>query len=183
MGEKMNSFFGTKYTLTSCCAGFVLALDQATKIFIHTRMDLGQTYTIVPYFFNIHYIRNPGGVFGFFGASPELVRFILFQCLPVVCVGVIFLMLRSTYNKLEITALGFILGGAFGNYMDRLKFGSVIDFIDWYVVWGQREWHWPTFNIADSFIVVGIFILAFCQIRGSTTTQKEAATTNLLSSA
>ena len=160
----MNALFSLKYTLTACCAGFVLALDQATKVAIHTRMELHEALVIIPSFFNIYYTRNPGGAFGLFGASSEFVRFILFLFFPIVCVFIIFLMLRSTYNKLEVVALGFILGGAFGNYMDRLRFGSVIDFIDWYIIVGDREWHWPTFNMADSFIVTGIFILIFCQI-------------------
>ena len=160
----MNTLFSLKYTLTACCAGFVLALDQATKIAIHTRMELYETIVIIPRFFNIYYTRNPGGAFGLFGASSESVRFILFLLFPVICVFIIFLMLRSAYNKLEVVALGFILGGAFGNYMDRLRFGSVIDFIDWYITVDSREWHWPTFNMADSFIVTGICLLLFCQI-------------------
>ena len=160
----MKSFFGIKYILASCSAGFVLALDQATKILIHTQMELGETLVVIPRFFNIYYIRNPGGAFGLFGASSEWVRFVLFLFFPIVCVFIIFLMLRSSYNKLEIASFGFILGGAFGNYMDRLKFGSVIDFIDWYVILGGKEWHWPTFNIADCFIMVGIGILIFLNI-------------------
>lgn len=162
-----------KYSLTACCAGFVLALDQATKLFVHTKMSLGETIVVVPWFFSLHYTRNTGGAFGLFSASSELVRFILFILFPIVCVFIIFIILKKTYNRLEIIALGFILGGAFGNYMDRLKFGSVIDFIDWYVILADREWHWPTFNMADSFIVVGVFILGICQFLESRKTIKK----------
>ena len=154
-------------------SGFVLALDQATKLFVHTKTELGEIITVIPWFFNIRYIRNPGGAFGLFGASSESVRFILFLLFPILCVFFIFLILRKTYNRFEIIALGFILGGAFGNYMDRLKFGAVIDFIDWYVVLGEKEWHWPTFNMADSFIVTGVCILGICQFLESRRVKKE----------
>ena len=155
----MKSLLNGKYVLFASLSGFVLIVDQATKFMVHTGMELGETKVVIPYLFNIHYIRNPGGAFGLFGASSELVRFILFLLVPLVCVFFIFLILRKAHSKLEIAALGFILGGAFGNYVDRLRFGSVIDFLDWYVSWGEKSWHWPTFNIADSFIVIGVFIL------------------------
>ena len=151
----MKPLLNLKYSLTATAAGFVLAIDQATKILVHTRMELGETIPVVSSFFNFHYVRNSGGAFGLFGSSSELVKFILFLFFPIICVFIIFLVLRTTESKTEITALGFILGGAFGNYIDRLKLGSVVDFIDWYVTVGENSWHWPTFNMADSFIVIG----------------------------
>lgn len=172
----MKPLLSLKYSLTAVAAGFVLAIDQATKIYIHTQFALGETKTIVPHFFNIHYIRNPGGAFGLFGASSELIKFILFLFFPIICVFIIFLVLRTTESKTEITALGFILGGAFGNYIDRMKLGSVVDFIDWYVTVGGRSWHWPTFNMADSFIVIGGFMLIayhiYCHIQENKKNQK-----------
>ena len=71
------------------------------------------------------------------------------------------MMLRETKQKFQILALSFILGGAAGNYLDRVRLGYVIDFIDWHV----KDWHWPTFNVADSFILIGISILAFFYFR------------------
>ena len=155
----MKPLLNTKYILVLSLAGFVLAFDQATKLMVHTGMELGETKVVIPYLFNIHYIRNPGGAFGLFGASSELVRFVLLLLLPLICF-IVFWLLQKTQSKLAITSLGFILGGAFGNFMDRLKFGSVIDFLDWYVFWGEESsWHWPTFNIADLFFITGVFIL------------------------
>lgn len=159
----MSSFY--KYMLSAAACGMALGLDQASKIFIHTSMELGETWTVIKGFFNIHYIRNPGGAFGLFSAGPEWLRFALFILFPIVCVFVIFLVLRESKSKWETLALGWILGGAFGNYIDRLKLGSVIDFIDWYVSVGGGEWHWPTFNMADSFIVLGVGILITLQLR------------------
>ena len=151
-----------KYSLTAAAAGFVFALDQAVKLLIYSMMETGETILVIPHFFNIHYIRNPGGAFGLFAGGPEPLRVVLFLLFPVVCVIFIILMLRGTENKLEITALGFILGGALGNYTDRLKFGAVIDFIDWHAM---DYWHWPTFNIADSFIVIGVGLVVFLQLK------------------
>ena len=153
---------GIKYSLTAAAAGFVFALDQAVKLLVYSRMEIGETIELIPHFFNIHYIRNPGGVFGLFAAGPEFLRFILFLLFPVLCIVFIFFMLKETKNKTEVTALGFVLGGALGNYTDRLKFGAVIDFIDWHA---KDLWHWPTFNIADSFIVVGVGLVIFLQLK------------------
>ena len=144
-----------KYLLALCFAGFVLALDQATKIYIHTTMELGETIKIIPHFFNIQYVRNPGGAFGLFSNSSEYVRWILFMVFPLIWIPVIFSIFRDTNDKRQVIALGFIFGGAVGNYVDRLRLGYVIDFIDWYV----KSFHWPIFNIADSFIVIGVFTL------------------------
>lgn len=58
-------------------------------------------------------------------------------------------------NRLKIIALACIIGGALGNVIDRLRFGAVLDFLDFY----YQSWHWPAFNLADSFICIGVFIL------------------------
>lgn len=150
-----------KYLFTAVISGFVLCLDQATKIFIHTQVSLEESITVIEGFFNIVYIRNSGGIFGLFGGSHELIRFILFLFFPLACVVFIFMMLRETQNRFQILALSFILGGAAGNYLDRIRLGYVIDFIDWHA----KGWHWPTFNIADSFIVTGVSILSFFYIK------------------
>lgn len=144
-----------KYLQALCFAGFVLALDQATKLYIHTSMKLGESFPVIPHFFDIQYVHNKGGAFGLFSNSHEYIRWVLFLVFPVFCMGLIFSILKDTTNKLQVTALGLIFGGAIGNYIDRVRLGYVIDFIDWYV----KDWHWPIFNIADSFIVVGVFIL------------------------
>ena len=144
-----------KYVLALCFAGCVLALDQATKIWIHTSMQVGDSFPVIPKFFDIQYVRNQGGAFGLFSESHEYVRWILFLFFPIVCMLLIFALLRDTGDKLQIIALGFIFGGAIGNYVDRVRLGYVIDFIDWYV----KDFHWPIFNLADSFIVIGVFIM------------------------
>ncbi|MGI9548980.1 MAG: signal peptidase II [Bdellovibrionales bacterium] len=145
-----------KYFLTSLVASFVVAIDQATKIYIHTQVKMGNPIEVIAGFFNINYVRNPGGAFGLFSESSVFIRYTLFLLFPLICIYIIFMMLKDTKNKLQIVSLSFILGGAFGNYIDRIRFGYVIDFIDWYV----KDLHWPTFNLADSFIVIGVSILS-----------------------
>lgn len=146
-----------KYFISSLIAGFVVALDQATKIYVHTQVPMGKILSIVPGFLNISYVRNQGGAFGLFSESSPVVRHILFLLFPIFCVFLILTMIKETNNKVQIFALGSILGGAVGNYLDRVRFGYVVDFLDCYI----RDFHWPTFNIADSFIVMGVCTLLF----------------------
>lgn len=151
-----------KYLFTAVASLCVFCLDQATKIFVHLHIPMTKPKTVIEGFFNIAYVRNPGGAFGLFGESHEILRFILFLLFPLVCVGLIIMMLKETQNRYQILALSFVLGGAAGNYIDRIRLGYVIDFIDWHI---KDLWHWPTFNIADTFIVIGVFILLFYYIK------------------
>ncbi len=145
-----------KYFLTAIITGFIIAFDQATKLYVHTQVTMGKPIAVIKGFFNINYVHNSGGAFGLFSESNDFIRYTLFLLFPLICMFLIFVMLRDTKNKLQIVALSFITGGAIGNYMDRIRLGYVIDFIDWYI----KDLHWPTFNIADSFIVIGVCILS-----------------------
>ncbi len=137
----------------------LLILDQATKYVIHTGMALHESIPVLPGFFNITYIRNPGAAFGFLaGASPTF-RYVFFIGVTVAAIGLIIHYLR-TYaagDQLLTISLGMILSGAIGNLIDRVRFGEVIDFLDVYL----GTTHWPAFNVADSAISVGAFILFF----------------------
>jgi len=152
----MKSLFW-KALLTATSAGWVFCLDQASKIFAHTQLIRQKPQVIIEGFFNLAYVTNKGGAFGLFHGGPEWVRIVLFLLVPLFCFVLIFIMLREAYRPLHVLALGFILGGALGNYVDRLRLGYVVDFLDFYV----KDWHWPTFNFADSFIVVGVVLLSF----------------------
>ena len=137
----------------------LLILDQVTKYVIHTGMALHESIPVLPGFFNITYIRNPGAAFGFLaGASPTF-RYVFFIGVTVAAIGLILHYLR-TYaagDQLLTVSLGMILSGAIGNLIDRVRFGEVIDFLDIYL----GTTHWPAFNVADSAISVGAFILFF----------------------
>ena len=141
----------------------LIVIDQVTKYFIHTGMALHESIPVIPGFFSITYIRNPGAAFGFLaGASPTF-RYVFFIGVTLAAIGLILHYLR-TYaadDQLLTISLGMILSGAVGNLIDRVRFGEVIDFLDVYL--GTS--HWPAFNVADSAISVGAFILFIHLIR------------------
>ena len=151
----------TKYILLSIISVIVLFLDQASKIFIDRTMDLHSSITVVKNFFNITYIRNKGAAFGFLAESSfRLPFFILISIIAGIVIIGIFRKLRPE-QKLTAVSLSLIFAGALGNLIDRIRLGEVIDFI--YVHW--YEHYWPAFNVADSAICVGVFLLAVDMLR------------------
>ena len=147
-----------KYYLLMLIAGVSLILDQWTKILILSHFQYGETYPIIQDIFHFTYVRNPGAAFGIFRDFPELFRKIFFLSLPPIAMVVILNILRTVEEEdlWQIFALSMIFGGAFGNYIDRIRFGYVVDFLDFHY---KNVWSYPAFNIADSCIVSGICIL------------------------
>jgi signal peptidase II len=154
----------------------VLVLDQASKVGAHLFLRGRPPVEIVPGFFNLIYSRNPGGLFGYFSELGDPWRTLLLTLLPVFAIAlVIFYIAHSEESeRLTLTALALVLGGAVGNLIDRLFRGEVVDFLDVYVSSPRyADWllerfgtaHWPTFNIADSAIVCGACLLALGIIR------------------
>ena len=143
-----------KYFIFLTVSFAIVALDQATKLIIHTQFNLGEKKVIIPGFFNITYIKNQGGVFGLFSQSNDVIRLVLFLILPVLA----FVLLVSIIHKLHINqkyqllAFSSIFGGALGNYIDRIHFGYVVDFLDFHF----RGFVWPAFNVGDICIVMGV---------------------------
>ena len=149
----------TKYRMLIIIAGLVAVLDQLSKYIITRYIELYQPITVIPGFFNLTHIHNPGGAFGFFaGQSPE-VRSFVFIFISFLALGFILYFYRSTPDTHKLLAAGFamIFGGAVGNMIDRIRFGKVVDFLDVYV----KHWHWPAFNIADSAISIGMAIFIY----------------------
>lgn len=136
----------------------VLPLDQLTKLWIAERFHYGERVVVIPGFFDLTHVRNPGGAFSFFAEGPAEQRMMFFVGSTLVAVALLIVFLRrlGAEDRLAATALGVILGGALGNLIDRLAYGEVIDFLDFHL-WGGYTW--PTFNVADSAIVVGVCIL------------------------
>ena len=153
-----------KYIVFVILAIIVIALDQITKMYIHTEFTYGQSKTIIPEFFNLTYVRNQGAAFGIFRDSAETFRHIFFLAIPPIAVLIILGYLKATpsWDRIQIWALSGIAGGALGNYVDRIKYGYVIDFLDFHY---KGMYHYPSFNIADSAIVVGVAILFFLTLR------------------
>ena len=161
----------------------VLFLDQLTKILAHAWLP-GRTVEIVPGLFNLVYSRNPGGLFGYFGDLPDPWRGLLLTLLPLAAVVMIALFLGrgEGVDRRTLTGLGLILGGALGNLIDRVFRGEVVDFLDVYAPdsafsdWLVRRFgthHWPTFNLADSAIVVGACLLLLTIVRPPRPSGKE----------
>lgn len=149
-----------KYFLLAAVAALVVVLDQLTKLYVHTHFELGEYIPVIPDFFNITYVRNPGAAFGFMRDSHETFRTIFFLSMPPLAMITILAILKGVANNdsIQILALSGIFGGAVGNYLDRLRFGFVVDFLDFH--W-KNKYNFPAFNIADSAIVVGVGVLLF----------------------
>lgn len=138
----------------------IVFFDQLTKIIVDRTMALYQSIPIVDGLFNFTYVRNAGAAFGIFAGSAETFRRPFLILVSILASGFIVTLLRRLADgeKGLITALTFILGGAVGNLIDRMIYGEVIDFLD--VYW--RDHHWPAFNVADSFITIGVAVALFC---------------------
>lgn len=145
-----------KYLWTGVISMAVLALDQATKYLILSRFQLFETKTVIPGFFNIVSVRNRGAAFGILAGASDAWRGAFFITATLAAVFFIGWLLKKSEDRISVIAFALIAGGAAGNLIDRLRFGVVVDFIDWYV----KGWHWPTFNIADSAITTGVVLLA-----------------------
>lgn len=154
----------------------VLALDQITKIAVDAALKTRGPVEVVPGFFNLWYSRNRGGLFGYFQNLPDPWRGLLLTLVPVLVVAAIAWFLATTRDSSRFTLLGLalILGGAVGNLVDRVLRGEVIDFLDVYasspslqdrLVERFGTAHWPTFNVADSAIVVGACLLVLDVLR------------------
>lgn len=116
---------------------------------------------VIDGFFDLRYVENCASAFGLMSQVPESFRFPFFLVVSILAVAFIpYLYTKTPANqRLMLYALPFVLGGALGNLIDRLVYRYVIDFIRWYVVIDGEEMQWPTFNIADAAIVVGIGLM------------------------
>jgi signal peptidase II len=135
-----------------------LPLDQLSKLWIASHAAYGVPRPVIEGFFYLTYVRNPGAAFSLFAGAPEAWRVGGFIGLTLVAIVAIFSFLRRLEpgDRLSAAALGLILAGAIGNLIDRVRFKEVVDFLDFRLIGGYV---WPTFNLADSFIVVGTAFL------------------------
>ena len=137
-------------------ASAVIILDQATKWWVVTIfMDPPRVVDVWP-FFNVVMVWNRGVTFGFLGNAPFWGQW-AFVGLSLAIVAILLLWLRRAETKWRAAAIGLIIGGALGNVIDRVHYGAVADFLDFYVA----GYHWPAFNLADSAITLGVAIMFF----------------------
>ena len=140
----------------------VVVGDQLSKLWILDNFALYDSRVIIPGFFNLTFLRNTGAAFGMLSEMPLLWRQIFFITIAVVALVALIIMQRKMGrdNIWYTLSLSFIGGGAVGNVIDRVLYGSVVDFLDVYI--GKH--HWPAFNVADSAIFVGVAIFLLLQI-------------------
>lgn len=138
-------------------AAVVIVFDQITKAVIAERLFVYGTHKVIDGFFSLVYVMNPGAAFGFLAEAPEIFRYFFFVGITLLAlVLIIYYILKSKQERLPvIISLTLIFGGAVGNLIDRLRFGAVVDFLDFYI----GTWHWPAFNVADSAISVGAVLM------------------------
>jgi signal peptidase II len=158
-----------RFGLHGLVSGAIVLLDQWTKALVLQRMTLHESIEIIPSLFNLTYIRNPGAAFGLFVQMSERFRLVFFPSVTIlVTLVLLHLFIKSIQDDYHDGAwrphphhrwlrisVAMVIGGAIGNLIDRLRYGEVIDFLDFYI----GRYHWPAFNVADSCITVGIPLL------------------------
>lgn len=142
-------------------SGLVLALDRATKILIERTVPLYDSFNVIPGFFDIVHTKNPGAAFGMFADSDHPLRTLLLIGVSlVVLVFVGWMVLKpdkpgSHTSKMTLLGLSLVLGGALGNMYDRIMYGMVTDFLEFYL----GQYRFAAFNVADSAITTGAGLL------------------------
>lgn len=144
-------------TAALLAAGIIIP-DQVTKAVIQQKYVLWDTDPVIPGFFNLVHVLNKGAAFGFLNQPDTNWQIWFFVAVTIFAVGFIYYLLTTADHgdTFFISGLGLVLGGALGNLIDRIRFGFVVDFLDFYV----GPYHWPAFNVADIAISCG----AFCVI-------------------
>jgi signal peptidase II len=144
----------------------ILVLDRFTKWLVVRNIVLEDAIPIIPGFFRLTHLENPGAAFSLFAESASPFRTVLLVTFSVVALGVVAILLWKSRNEFTLStlSLSLILGGAVGNLWDRVSAGKVTDFLDFYI--GIH--HWPPFNIADSAIVVGALLLLVLMLHKET---------------
>ncbi len=135
-------------------AAAIAVADQVAKWAVLGSFAPGERRVLTS-FFNLVLVFNKGAAFSFLANAPgwQTPLFVVFSLVAAVIVSV--LLFRSPGRPMFYAGLALILGGALGNVIDRLRFGQVVDFLDFHAM----GWHWPAFNVADSAITVGAALL------------------------
>jgi signal peptidase II len=157
--KNFNNFSSTSSTSLTPWLGIaaiVILLDQITKVTIDKLLAFGESRPVTS-FFNLVLAHNKGAAFSFLATESGWQRYLFTGIAIAATIFILYLLKQHAGQRLFCWALALILGGAIGNLIDRLLYGHVIDFLDFYI----GRWHWPAFNVADMAIVcgAGLFIL------------------------
>lgn len=135
-------------------AALIITFDQLSKLWIRAHLALGESLPLTDRL-SLTYVGNTGSAFGLLANRTVLLIIIGIASLLIV---LLFLRYLSQVTTLSMVSIGLVWGGAVGNFIDRLRFGYVTDFI-YFRLWG--DFYWPAFNIADAAITVGVFVLIY----------------------
>lgn len=135
----------------------LFGLDQLTKHWIMATMNLYEAQEVIPGLFNLVYVTNKGAAFSMFASIDSPLRHYFFIAVnSLAAIGLTIAAYRMRAQQIfYVVSFALIAAGAVGNLVDRIRFGAVIDFLDFYI----GSYHWPAFNVADSSICVGVAIL------------------------
>ncbi len=160
-----------RYRIIAFVAFVALLLDQGTKALVLQQLPL-DTGIPVTSFFSLVHVQNHGAAFGFLNDPSTTWQFWLFALATLAAIVVVVVMARSAkdHDRMQFVAFGAIVGGAIGNFIDRVRFRAVVDFLDFH--WAG--WHWPAFNVADVFICCGAILLVLHSLRAPTHSNKES---------
>jgi len=140
-------------------AGAIIIADYATKAWVLSAFHLHES-VVVSSFFNLVLVFNPGASFSFLADAGGWQKWFFIVLALAISVWLVVLIRHHARERLMPAALALVLGGALGNVIDRIRFGAVVDFLDFHVA----GWHWPAFNVADSAITVGVVLLIWQQL-------------------
>jgi signal peptidase II len=137
----------------------VIAADQISKQTIVNSFTFAEDFPIFTSWLSFTLAYNKGAAFGFMSDLSEGTRQCALAAAALLAIGWMIYLIKTEYRESELAkvCVGLVLGGAIGNVIDRIRYGHVIDFID--VHWSS--WHYPAFNIADSAICIGVFLMVF----------------------
>ena len=130
----------------------LVIIDLTVKLIIKNTMIPNQSITIINNFFYITYVKNTGAAWSIL--SGRKIFLIIFSLIVIISI-IYYIIKRKDYNKLELIGYSVVLSGAIGNLIDRIIYGYVIDYLDFYIF----NYDYPIFNIADILIVIGIIII------------------------
>ncbi|URJ24041.1 signal peptidase II [Blochmannia endosymbiont of Camponotus sp.] len=133
----------------------IMLLDIGTKYWVKTHFWIGEVLSVLPGV-NCYYVCNPGLAFGLFTNVNLYYRWI-FVWIIILVIAMFIVALYKLIERPKCYSISYsmVIGGALGNLLDRILYGTVVDFIDVHI----KNWHWPTFNVADIAICIGISIL------------------------
>ncbi len=135
----------------------LIILDQMSKRWVQSHIPENHSLLVIPDFFALTHIRNPGVAFGIFATNASNFKIPLFIIFSVIAIIAILVFYYQTPNECRMTLVGLILlfSGAIGNLIDRIMYHEVVDFLDFFV----GHLHFPAFNVADSCITIGVGLM------------------------